>query len=135
MSEENKTETMEEVDNNILENKKVKNLTSLVILLTGLFVGSLFVDFSQLIKGGGISQKVLNNKDVFQLDGKTWVAYPEPMIDVTVINDDNCEECNVDEIMLSLRKVMPTMLSNKVDYSSEEGKKMIEEFGIKSLPA
>jgi len=34
-----------------------------------------------------------------------------------------------------LRKVMPTMLSNKVDYSSEEGKKMIEEFGIKSLPA
>lgn len=140
MSEENKTEIMEEADNSISEdknneNKKVKNLTSLVILLAGLFVGSLFVDFSQLIKGGGISQKVLNNKDVFQLDGKTWVAYPEPMIDVAVINDDSCEECNVDEIMLSLRKVMPTMLSNKVDYSSEEGKKMIEEFGIKSLPA
>jgi protein-disulfide isomerase len=54
---------------------------------------------------------------------------------VTVINDDACEECNVDEIVLSLRKVMPTMLSNKVDFSSPEGKKMIEEFGIKSLPA
>lgn len=140
MSEENKTEIVEEVDvdNSVKkndENKKIKNLTSLVILLAGLFVGSLFVDFSQLIKGGGISQKILNNKDVFQLDGKTWVAYPDPMIDVAVINDDSCEECNVDEVMLSLRKVMPTMLSNKVDYSSPEGKKMIEDFGIKSLPA
>lgn len=139
MSEENKIEATEEEaivpENNGGDAKKIKNLTSIVILLVGLFAGSLFVDFSQLIKGGGISQKVLNNKDVFQLDGKTWVSYPEPMIDVTVINDDTCEECNVDEIMLSLRKVMPTMLSNKVDYSSEEGKKMIEDFKIKSLPA
>jgi protein-disulfide isomerase len=141
MSEENKTEesieeevvTVEEDASN--DTKKIKNLTSIVILLGGLFVGSLFVDFSQLIKGGGISQKVLNNKDVFQLDGKTWVAYSDPMIDVTIINDETCEECNVDEIVLSLRKVMPTMLSNKVEYSSEEGKKLIEDFGIKSLPA
>ncbi len=126
---------MNNLDKKDNENKKIKNLTSLVILIAGLFVGSLFVDFSQLIKGGGISQKILNNKDVFQLDGKTWVAYPEPMIDVAVINDDSCENCSVDEVMLSLRKVMPTMLSNKIDYSSAEGKKMIEEFGIKSLPA
>ncbi|MGW8185159.1 MAG: DsbA family protein [Candidatus Moraniibacteriota bacterium] len=140
MSEENKTEETIEEEVAVVEDvnndtKKIKNLTSIVILLGGLFVGSLFVDFSQLIKGGGISQKVLNNKDVFQLDGKTWVAYSDPMIDVTIINDETCEECNVDEIVLSLRKVMPTMLSNKVEYSSEEGKKLIEDFGIKSLPA
>jgi len=140
MSEENKTEEAKEEEVVVVEDvskdtKKIKNLTSIVILLGGLFVGSLFVDFSQLIKGGGISQKVLNNKDVFQLDGKTWVAYSDPMIDVTIVNDETCEECNVDEIVLSLRKVMPTMLSNKVEYSSEEGKKLIEDFGIKSLPA
>ena len=117
------------------EAKKIKNLISLAILLGGLFAGSLFVDFSQLIKGGGISQKVLKDKDIFQLDGKTWVAYSDPMIEVTVINDEACEDCNVDEIMVSLKKIMPTMLTDKVEYDSETGKKMIEEFSIKSLPA
>jgi len=141
MSEENKTEKEAvNIDSKVTEDKKtddkkIKNLMSAAILLGGLFVGSLFVDFSQLIRGGGISQKILSNKDVFQLDGKTWVAYPDPIIDVNVINDETCQECNVDEIVLSLRKVMPTMLLNKVDYSSEEGKKMIEEMGVRSLPA
>lgn len=139
MNEENKTEIDEdnEVVGGVVEesNKKIKNLTSLVILLAGLFVGSLFVDFSQLIKGGGISQKVLNNKDLFQLDGKTWVAYSDPIIDVTVINDETCEACNTDEVVLSLRKVMPTMLSNKVSFNSPEGQKMLEDFKIKTLPA
>lgn len=147
MIEENKTEsntedivveseseeTIEKKDGD--EAKRIKNLISLVILLGGLFVGSLFVDFSQLIKGGGISQKVLRDKDIFQLDGKTWVSFSDPMIEVSVINDEECEDCNVDEIMVSLKKVMPTMLTNKVEYNSEEGKKMIEEFGVKSLPA
>ncbi|MFA6184180.1 MAG: thioredoxin domain-containing protein [Parcubacteria group bacterium] len=143
MSEENKietTETTETTEEVVVEDKnddkkKIKNLISLVILLGGLFVGSLFVDFSQLIKGGGISQKVLNNKDIFQLDGKTWVAYSDPMISVSILNDDTCKDCNVDEVILSLRKVIPTMLSSRIDYSSAEGKKMIEDFEIKSLPA
>jgi len=145
MIEENKTEVnateVVEVErenkevNKADDAKKIKNLIALVILLVGFFAGSLFVDFSQLIKGGGISQKVLNDKDIFQLDGKTWVAYPNPMIEVTVINDEACEECSVDEIVVSLRKVMPTMLTTKVEYDSEAGKKMIEEFGVKSLPA
>lgn len=117
------------------ESKKIKNLISLSILLGGLFLGSLFVDFSQLIKGGGISQKILKDKDIFQLDGKTWVSYTDPIIEMRVINDEECEECNVDEIMLSLKKIMPTMLTNKVAFDSEEGKKLIEEFGVKSLPA
>jgi len=142
MSEENKTDVNNEAE--VVESeqeeikkddKKIKNLISAIILLVGLFAGSLFVDFSQLIKGGGISQKVLNDKDVFQLDGKTWVAYTDPMIELSVINDDECEECNVDELMLSLRKIMPTILTNKIDYNSPEGEKMIEEMGITTLPA
>ncbi len=115
--------------------KKMKNLVSAVILLGGLFVGSLFVDISQLVRGGGISQKLLRNKDVFQLDEKTWVAYKEPIIEVDIINDDDCEECSVDETLVAMRKVVPTMLANKVEYNSEKGKKLIKEFGIKSLPA
>lgn len=128
MNEEIKNESQED------PKKKEKNLVSLVILLAGLFLGSLFVDLSQLIKGGGISQKILNNKDVFQLDGRTWVAYSDPIVDVTIINDDECEECNIDEALVWFRKIVPTMLANKIDYNSKEGEAMIEEFGIKYLP-
>lgn len=129
MNEEIKIESPEE-----LRKKKEKNLISLVILLAGLLLGSLFVDLSQLIKGGGISQRILNEKDVFQLDGRTWVAYSDPIVDVSVVNDEECEECNTDEALVWFRKIVPTMLANKVEYDSEEGKKIIEEFGIKYLP-
>ncbi len=128
MNEEIKNESQKD------PKKKEKNLVSLVILLAGLFLGSLFVDLSQLVKGGGISQKILNNKDVFQLDGRTWVAYSDPIVDVTIINDDECEECNIDEALVWFRKIVPTMLANKVDFDSKEGEKIIEEFDIKYLP-
>jgi len=128
MNEEIKNESKENIE------KKKKNLISLAILLAGLFIGSLFVDLSQLVKGGGISQKVLNNKDVFQLDGRTWVAYSDPIIDVTIVNDDECEECNIDEALVWFRKIVPTMLANKVEYDSVEGKEAIDEFDVKYLP-
>jgi len=130
MSDENKSEVKKNK-----KSQKTKNLVSLVILLSGLFVGSLFVDLSQLIKGGGISQKVLDNKDVFQLDGKTWVAYSEPIVKMSIINDDDCEDCKVDEALVWFKKIVPTILSNKVVYDSDEGKNLIKKFGIKSLPA
>lgn len=116
------------------KNKKEKNLIALVILLAGFFLGSLFVDMSQLIKGGGISQKILSNKDVFNLNGKTWVAYSDPIVDVTIVNDDDCEECNIDEALVWFRKIIPTILAHKVDYNSAEGEELIDEFGVKSLP-
>ncbi len=128
MSEEKKNKSKK-------EDRKNKNLVSLVILLTGLLIGSLFVDLSQLIKGGGLSQKVLNDKDVFQLNGKTWVAYSEPIVKISIINDDNCKECNVDEALVWLKRIVPTMLSNKVAYDSDEGKKLIKKYNIMSLPA
>lgn len=117
------------------QEKKIKNLISLVILLAGLFVGSLFVDVAQLFRGGGFSQKVLNNTDVFQTEGKTWVAYSEPMVKVQVVTDDTCEACNPDEALLGLRRVMPTMLTEKIDANSEAGKALLKKFEIKTIPA
>ncbi len=125
MSDENKNK----------QNQKVKNLISLVILLSGLFVGSLFVDLSQLIKGGGISQKVINDKDIFELNGRTWVAYSEPIVKMSVINDDACEDCKVDEVLVWFKKMLPTVQTEKVAYDSSEGKKLIDEYKIKTLPA
>ncbi|MCK9379294.1 MAG: DsbA family protein [Candidatus Moranbacteria bacterium] len=117
------------------EKKKIKNLISLSILLAGLLIGSLFVDLGQLIKGGGISQKVLDGKDVFSLNDKTWVAFEDPIVNVQVITDESCEACKADDFLLQLRSALPTISTSSVAYDSTEGKDLIEKFKIKTLPA
>ena len=116
------------------ENNRTKNLISIVILLVGLLIGSFFIDFIQLFKGGGFSQKNLNKTDVFEVGEKTWVAYSEPIVNVQVITDDDCEACDVSDILVWSRRVMPTLNAQKINFDSEEGKKMIVESDIKFLP-
>jgi len=118
------------------EDKSKKNLISIVILLAGLFVGSLFVDSAQLVRGNGYSAKNLNKSDIFEAQGKTWVAYGEPAVSVSVINDDSCgPNCDVSEALVWLRRVLPTISTSKVAYDSTEGKDLIAKYGIKTLPA
>ncbi len=124
-------EEMQEKD----RNKKMKNLISLVILLTGLLVGSLFVDVSQLVRGSGYSQKNLNKSDIFEANGKTWVAYDAPAVSMMAISDDSCKNCDPSEVLVWLRRVMPTISVQKVSFDSTEGKKLIDQFNIKTLPA
>jgi protein-disulfide isomerase len=115
--------------------KKAKNLISIIILLAGLFVGSLFVDFSQVVKGSGYSQKNLDKSQIFEASGKTWVAYTEPAVPVTIINDDKCTKCDVTEPLVWLKRVLPTVSTIKVAYDSDQGKNLISQYGIKTLPA
>lgn len=117
------------------KNKQIKNLISLVILLAGLFVGSLFVDVAQMVQGSGYSQKNLNKADIFEADGKTWVAYTDPAVPVEVISDDKCVNCDPSQAIVWLRRVLPTVSTQKVNYDSPQGKQLISEFGIKTLPA
>lgn len=114
--------------------KKTKNLISIIILLVGLFVGSLFVDIVQVIRGGGYSQKNLNKSEIFESSGKTWVAYTDPAVPVTILNDDSCEKCDVSEAVVWLKRVLPTISTRKVAFDSEEGKQLIDKFSIKALP-
>jgi len=115
--------------------KKTKNLISALILISGLFVGSLFVDLSQLVKSSGFSQKNLNKTDIFEVGQKTWVAYNEPAVTLQVVSDKSCAECDPAEALVWLRRVSPTISAEKVNFDSEEGKKLIEKFSIKTLPA
>ncbi|MFA6159839.1 MAG: thioredoxin domain-containing protein [Parcubacteria group bacterium] len=117
------------------EKNKIKNLISLVILLVGLLLGSLFVDAGQMIKSAGYSQKNLNKSDIFEVSGKTWVAYSDPAVPISVITDDSCEACDPGEILAWLRRVSPTISAEKISFDSEQGKNLISEFGIKTLPA
>ena len=117
------------------KDKKIKNLISAVILISGLFVGSLFVDVLQMLRGGGFSQKALSSADVFASAGKTWVAYSEPIVKIRVITDDSCEKCKPDEVLIGLKQVMPTLLNEKIDINSAEGKDIAQKNGVKTLPA
>lgn len=115
--------------------KASKNWISLIILLLGLWIGSLFVDIVQYIKGSGFSRKSLRATDIFQSDNKTWVAYNEPIVDVKAISDEKCLECDPKDILMWLRSVMPTISPQKIDYRSPEGEEFIKKYNIKSLPA
>lgn len=115
--------------------KKIKNLISAVILLSGLFLGSLFVDAVQMVRGGGFSERALSKTDVVTAAGKTWVAYEEPIVKIQVISDDSCEKCSPDEVLVGLKQVLPTMLNEKIDVNSEAGQKLVAQFNLKTIPA
>ena len=133
MEEQNKKEEISNEEGK--QEKKIKNLISLAILLGGLFLGSIFVDVVQLFKGGGFSPKKLSQTDVFNYGGKTWVSYNEPIVNVQVISDENCEACKPDEPILWLQRIVPTILTSKLDQNTKEGEMAIEKFEIKTLPA
>lgn len=124
-----KTEKME------TDKQRVKNLTALSILLAGLFLGSLFVDFAQLLTGRGFSRGAVKNYDLLETGGKTWVAFNDPKVTVQIVTDKNCTECNPDEALLWLRRVVPTLEVSSIERDSYLGKLLIERFDILSLPA
>lgn len=117
------------------DKKKINNLISIAILLAGLFAGSLFVDVAQLVRGSGFSERNLSKNDILESNGKTWVAYSEPKVNVKVLSDSTCEKCDPAEALVWFRRVVPTINAQKIDYNSDEGKSLAKNFSIKTLPA
>jgi len=132
--------TVEEIEADEKQNKKVKNLLALVILLAGLAIGSFFVDVTQLISGSGFSKRVLKTVDVFEAEGKTWVGFKEPKIEVKVltVGDEDlkeCPTCDPQKALVWLKRFFPTMVAKKVVGDSPEGKKLMEENKLKTVPS
>jgi protein-disulfide isomerase len=117
------------------DKKKIKNYISVIILLAGLLVGSVFVDVAQFFGQQGVSPRVLKEMDVFPFEGKTWVSYNEPVANVQIVTDSKCEACDPTEPLKWLKRVVPTLLAKKVEIDSPEGKNLTSKFQIKSLPA
>lgn len=116
--------------------KKVKNLTSLLFLIGGLFVGSLYVDIAQLVTKSGFSSGALSKTDVVSAAGKTWVAYDQPIVRVTAITDETCEKCQTDEALVWLRRIAPTVSVEKLDASKDKrAGDIMKSAGILSIPA
>jgi hypothetical protein len=115
--------------------RQLKNRTALLVLFAGLFLGSLFVDVGQLALGRGFSAMAINRHEVLETDLATWVAYTDPKVRITVLTLPECRECVPDEVLIWLRRVIPTMEVNLVDVSSGEGKRLAMEMDIRSVPA
>lgn len=115
--------------------KQNQNLVALSIVLLGLFLGSIFVDFVQLVRREGFSLRALQQASVVEMAGKTWVSYTDPKIQVKVLTDATCTACNVDQALVSLRKAMPTLDATVIDIETSEGKKLADQEKVKSLPA
>lgn len=142
MTEEIKTEGNEEKETEENETqqavdlkKRTKNYLSIIILLAGLLAGSIFVDVAQFVSRRGISPRAMRQLDVIPMEGRTWVAYNEPVVTVQVLNDNKCEACDVAEPVKMMKRVMPTLLVKEVQFDSEDGKALAEKMKIKSLPA
>ncbi|MEI7749412.1 MAG: thioredoxin domain-containing protein [Candidatus Moraniibacteriota bacterium] len=114
---------------------KIKNLSAILILVVGLFAGSLFVDIAQLVTREGFSPRAVRESNILEAAGKTWVAYTDPKVGVKVITDSACTKCSPDEALVWFRRILPTMEATPVEASSDEGKALVFEFGVKTLPA
>ncbi len=115
--------------------KKNQNLLAIAIILGGLFLGSLFVDFIQLVSGEGFSSFATKTHTVLETAGKTWVGYSDPKVELTVITDKNCIACDPNEALVWLRRVVPTLEATRVDIDDELGKQYAERFDLVTLPA
>lgn len=91
-----------------VQKTKIQNLTSILILMTGLFAGSLFVDIGQLVTREGYSPRAVREFNILEAAGKTWVAYTDPKVDVKVITDSTCTKCSPDEALVWFRRILPT---------------------------
>ncbi|TXH07804.1 MAG: hypothetical protein E6Q06_01485 [Candidatus Moraniibacteriota bacterium] len=112
-----------------------ENLIASIVVLAGLFFGSLFVDVVQIFTGSGFSRPAIQSHDILVTGGKTWVGYTEPKVPLQVISDVSCATCDPSEALLWLRRIVPTIEAERIDISSDAGKRAIEAFRLTTVPA
>ncbi len=117
------------------DRQKASNYLALCIVLGGLFLGSVFVDIGQLMLGRGFSQSAVREHQVLEQNGKTWVAFRDPRVDLVLLTDTTCSYCDTDEALVWLRRVIPTLSVSLVEADSEAGKSLISQYNLRAVPA
>jgi len=138
--DEMEKKTIKEWESEEMKDKKIKNLISALIILVGLFAGSLFVDISQFVTKGGYSERALRDANLFELGGKTWVAHEESPVEMMVLVPDeegmkDCPECDPTEVVKWLKQNFPTLIAKKVIADTKEGDAMVEKYELKTVPS
>ncbi len=115
--------------------KQRQNYIATIIILVGALCGSFFVDVTQMIRGKGFSDRAVRTTSIISYDGRTWVAYAEPIVPLTVVADTSCEDCDIDALLAWLQYAVPTIRPRVVDYSSQEGAALVERYGLTYVPS
>ena len=59
-----------------------------------------------------------------------------PIVALKIVTDKNCEKCKANDFFNQVQdEIIPTLQAQEIDYNSAEGKKIIADFNVKSLPA
>lgn len=129
--------SLKQIFTNIKSNISENKLLYVSFLCFGLFIGSLLVDFSGLGKGNvSIGYLESSAGKIFQAGEKTWVAYNDPIVEMTVLNDLKAGYCDASkEIEMLKQNISQTITAKELDISSAGGKNLISLFGIKTIPA
>lgn len=116
---------------------QLQNRSAIAIILAGLFVGSLFVDVVQFVRGAGFSDRAVSTTSLIPYDGRTWVAYKEPIVPMTVVVDASCAEdvCRTQELIAWLQYTIPTVQPVIVDAQSSEGAALVAQYGLAYTPS
>lgn len=121
--------------------------SALALLFAGLWIGTLAATnssvntwlheaFPQFITASPTVDSDLPG--VFENDGKTYVAFNHPLVNLTVVTDASCTEqlCNHELILKSIyRELTPGIALTTVDVSTEEGKSLLAQYQIGGVPA
>ncbi|RME54320.1 hypothetical protein D6777_04140 [Candidatus Woesearchaeota archaeon] len=63
-------------------------------------------------------------------------AYKDPVVvDFVVLNDEKCKNCDTTQIVDVTKSYFPGAKVKNVDVSSDEGKALVEKYGVKLVPA
>ncbi|MBW6440618.1 DsbA family protein [Patescibacteria group bacterium] len=118
------------------KSKKIIDFNAILIifgLLMGFIItGSFGIDFFSndeiKIPGGEVK--------AFEQNGKTWVAFDDPVVNVRIITDKDCENCDYQEVIEMIKSTaIPTLNVQDIGFETPEAVELIETFFIKSIPA
>jgi protein-disulfide isomerase len=77
--------------------------------------------------------------NMIERNGKTYIGYDGPKVNLTVIRDPKCENsksCNVEDFVYVLKRDLTPLITEEVkNFTDEDSRKMIKDLGIKALPA
>lgn len=78
-----------------------------------------------------------NDPTILEKNGKTYVVYNHPLVDVEVFYDQSCKrpECEIEPYLNQIKKTVSPLVDIKmVDISDETFKSRTEELGVNLLP-
>jgi protein-disulfide isomerase len=86
---------------------------------------------------GSVQAKFATGQDLIVHGGKTWIPVEGEPVEMIVLTDNTCgAACDHAPVVANLRQgITPALLVKKVDISSKEGEKLIEDFEVKGVPA